>query len=60
MTSANEQQHEQGTTQDEPTEVAETLHGKQARAEEHEQPDAVTMTGDTLVAKREPLDDEAE
>lgn len=58
MTSANEQQHEQGVA-GEPTEVAETLHGKQARAEEYDQPtggDTVNLTGDTIVAKREPVD----
>lgn len=55
MTSANEQQHKQGI-QGEPTEVAETLHGTQARTEEHEQPEAVSLDGDTLVSRRDGSD----
>lgn len=38
------------------TEVARVLHGDQARAEQYEQPDAVTLPGDTRVAA--PANDE--
>ena len=56
MTSANEQQHEQGVA-GEPTEAAEILHGDRARTEEHEQPATVALDGDTLIAKDEDDDE---
>jgi hypothetical protein len=40
----------------EPTEAAKLLHGGLARGETHEQPEAVALPGDTLIAS--PQDDE--
>lgn len=56
MTSANDQQDPQ---HGEPTEAATVLHGDKARAEEREQPDAVTLDADTRVATK-PAGDEAD
>lgn len=48
MTDANAQQDDK---YGEPSELAETLHGDKARAEEHPQPDAVAADADTLIAR---------
>jgi hypothetical protein len=48
MTNANDQQDDKFG---QPSVVAETLHGDKARAEEHEQPEAVAMETPTLVAR---------
>lgn len=48
MTTANDQQDDK---YGEPTVAAETLHGDRARAEEHDQPEAVELPADTLIAR---------
>jgi hypothetical protein len=53
---ANEQSTtpaEQGNESGEPSEAAKVLHGEQARAERYDQPEAVTLPGDTRVATGE-------
>lgn len=44
----NEQQDNQSG---EPTELAKTLHGDRANAEQYEQPEAIAMPAETLIAK---------
>lgn len=46
MTKTQNDEPEEGAT---PEAVA--LHGSQARAEQHEQPDAMPLDGDTLIAR---------
>jgi hypothetical protein len=63
MTKDSEQVHDQGTEvmpgEQVANAAAETLHGRKAREEEYEQPDAVVLPGgSTLVSDRE--DDENE
>jgi len=50
MTTDNGPQGGQQQAEDGATEVARVLHGDQARAEQYEQPEAVTLPGDTRVA----------
>jgi hypothetical protein len=63
MTKDSDQVHDQGTEvmpgEQVANAAAETLHGRKAREEEYEQPDAVVLPGgSTLVSDRE--DDENE
>ncbi len=68
MTKANDEQvHDKGTEvmpgEQVANAAAETLHGRKAREEEHDQPDAVVLPGgNTLVSERDAAgseDDEA-
>jgi hypothetical protein len=42
----------------EPTEAAKLLHGDNARGETHEQPEAVALPGDTLIASPQADEDD--
>lgn len=50
MTDNDPQGGQQQGPEDGATEVAKVLHGDQARAERYEQPDVVTLPGDTHIA----------
>lgn len=50
--------HEEQQPQTEPSEEAKALHGAKAQPEQYEQPAAVALDGDTLIAREEATDDE--